>query len=100
MIEVRFKKKSTIIEFVVSALAVIFEELADRVRYFKEDERGISEMCKVMEDMRNETIERRNIEVAKSLYMLGKLTIEEIASTAGLTIDKVKEVTSTLAVQQ
>ena len=47
-------------------------------------------MCKVMEDMRNETakaaVEKRNVEVAKTLLKLGKLTIEEIASSAGLTI--------------
>ena len=31
-----------------------FKELADKVRYFKEDEKGVEAMCKVMEDMRNE----------------------------------------------
>ena len=28
--------------------------LAERVRYFKEDEKGVATMCKAMEDMRNE----------------------------------------------
>ena len=27
---------------------------ADKVRYFKEDEKGVASMCKVIEDMRNE----------------------------------------------
>ena len=31
-----------------------FKVLADKVRYFKEDERGVKKMCKVMEDMREE----------------------------------------------
>ena len=31
-----------------------YKELADKVRYFKEDEKGVAAMCKVMEDMRNE----------------------------------------------
>ena len=52
-------------------------------------------MCKVMEDMRNESaktaVEKRNIEIASTLLKLGKLTIEEIAESAGLTIDRVWE---------
>ena len=42
-------------------------------------------MCKVMEDMRNEAVEKRNIEFANTLLKLGKLTVEEIAASAGLT---------------
>ena len=32
-----------------------YKILADRVRYFKEDEKGVAVMCKAMEDMRNES---------------------------------------------
>ena len=31
-----------------------YHVLADRFRYFKEDEKGVAVMCKTMEDMRNE----------------------------------------------
>ena len=31
-----------------------YKVLADRVRYFKEDERGVKQLCKAMEDMREE----------------------------------------------
>ena len=52
-------------------------------------------MCKVLEDMRNEAaksaVEKRNIEFSSTLLKLGKLTIEEIAESAGLTIDRVRE---------
>ena len=68
-----------------------YKELADKVRYFKEDEKGVAAMCKVMEDMRNEAVEKRNIEFANTLLKLGKLTVEEIAASAGLTIERVKE---------
>lgn len=36
--------------------------LAERTRYFKEDPKGVSEMCKAMEDMRNEALERGRAE--------------------------------------
>ncbi len=35
-----------------------YKELADKVRYFKEDEKGVATMCKVMEDMRNESAKK------------------------------------------
>ena len=39
-----------------------YKELADKVRYFKEDEKGVAAMCKVMEDMRNETTNNATIQ--------------------------------------
>ena len=36
--------------------------LAERSRYFKENPKGVSEMCKAMEDMRNEAWERGLVE--------------------------------------
>ncbi len=66
---------------------VHFKQLADKVRYFKEDEKGVAAMCKVMEDMREET----KIESAVNLLKLGKLTIEEIAKAIGLSVEKVAE---------
>ena len=49
-------------------------------------------MCKVMEDMREEAVEKDKIERVKRLLKLGKLSLEEIADTMELTIDKVKEI--------
>ena len=34
-----------------------FDVLAKRARYYKEDEKGVMKMCKVLEDMRNEVRE-------------------------------------------
>lgn len=36
-----------------------YRTLEERVRYFKEDEKGVAAMCKAMEDMRNEAKFRR-----------------------------------------
>ncbi len=65
--------------------------LAEKVRYFKETEGGREEMCKVMEDMRNETINYRNIEVAKAMIECGNISYEDIAKISQLTLEKVKE---------
>ena len=44
-------------------------------------------MCKVMEDMRNESLR----EVAKRMLADGMLTLEKIAEYAGLPLDEVKK---------
>ena len=52
---------------------------------------GVATMCKVLEDMRNETAERRSIEIAIRLIAQGKLSFEEIASVSDLSEEKVRE---------
>ena len=69
-----------------NAKDMYYEVLADRVHYFKEDEKGVATMCKAMEEMRKEEL----IEVAERLLKLKKLSYEEIAEIAKLTVEEVK----------
>ncbi len=72
-----------------------FETLAKRARYFKQDEKGVAAMCKIMEDMRNEAAQKAEQNKAKRtavhLIKLGKMTLEEIAEATELSLDIVKE---------
>jgi predicted transposase YdaD len=68
--------------------------LADRVRYFKEDEKGVTVMCKAMEDMRNEERNEERIEIAERLLALKKLSYEEISEASRLSVEKIKELDS------
>lgn len=63
-----------------------FELMAERTKYLKENPKGVSEMCKAMEDMLKESL----VEVAKKLLIDGTLTIEKIAEYVGLSLDEVK----------
>jgi len=69
--------------------------LADRVRFFKESKEGIAVMCKVMEDMRRESlqegIKEGMINVAKRMLSAGKYALEEIANISGLSLEEVKK---------
>lgn len=67
-----------------------YKILADRVRYFKEDEKGVATMCKAMEEMRNETAHEKAVQIAKRMLKSGKLSYEEIAEFAELTVEEVK----------
>ena len=76
-----------------------YDELAERVRFFKEDKEGIAIMCKAMEDMRNESLQEGVKEGKKEekrltvLRMLadGYLALEKIAEYAGLSLEEVKQ---------
>jgi len=71
-----------------------YSVLADRVRYFKEDTKGVATMCRAMEKMRDESLRegerKKATEGAKRLLMGGKLSYQEIADAMGLSIEEVK----------
>ena len=76
-----------------------YEMLAERVRFFKESKEGIAIMCKVMEDMRNESLregmregmrEEKKLTVLRMLEM-GKYALEEVAKISGLSLEEVEK---------
>ena len=67
-----------------------YKELADKVRYFKEDEKGVAAMCKVMEDMRKEAVEKDRVQNAIEMLKDG-LSVEKVAQYSRLAIERVKE---------
>lgn len=87
-------------------LDMYYAVLADRVKFFKESKEGMAVMCKVMEDMRMESLQegiREGIKEGKkeglkegmkaaALRMLKarKYTLDEIVSISGLSLDEVK----------
>ncbi|WP_331490443.1 PD-(D/E)XK nuclease family transposase [Sporofaciens musculi] len=68
-----------------------FELMAESTRYLKEDPKGVSMMCKIMEDMRNETLKESAVNTARRMIIDGILTLEKISEYAGLSLDEVKK---------
>lgn len=70
-----------------------FKLLSDKTRYLKENPKGVSEMCKVMEELRDESYAEGRIEQAKitahNLYIAG-MSIEKIASAVNYSVDEVR----------
>ena len=77
--------------FCTNADDMHFKELADKVRYFKEDEKGVASMCKVLEDMRNETKWQQIVESVRRWIAKG-LSYEDIAEGEGITLEQVREI--------
>lgn len=64
-----------------------YKELSDRVRQYKETDKGVESMCEIWDEVRNEA----RIENAKAMIKSGKLSLEDIATYSGLPIEKVRE---------
>lgn len=69
-----------------SAERMYYATLAERVRYFKEEQKGVVAMCKALEEMRK----NERIEVAQRLLENGKLSYEDIAMVTNLTLEEIK----------
>jgi predicted transposase YdaD len=68
----------------------------------KSKDKDTIDMCKAIEDMINDSRSdgrnEANIETAKILLTLGKLTFEEIAESTHLSLEKVQELSNHKAV--
>ena len=73
-------------------------ELAEKTRYLKVNPKGVEQMCKIMEEMREDIENRKAIQFAIKLLVRGKETLEEIAEDSGLSLEKVKELASQISV--
>lgn len=67
-----------------------YKILADKTRYFKENEKGVAAMCKVVEDLCNDAKIEEKKESAIRLLKQGKLSEEEIAEGLGLDVEIVR----------
>ncbi len=77
--------------FCTDAKDMNYKELSDRVRFYKETEKGVETMCKAMDDMRAEAVMRDRIENAKKMIDDGKLSLEDISKYSALSLEKVRE---------
>lgn len=81
---------------------MIFELIADRTRYLKENPKGVNDMCRIMEDMRNESL-KEGIQEEKKMTVFrmleaGKYLPEEIANISGLPLEEVKKLKAERAI--
>ena len=69
-----------------------YEALAEKARYFKQNEKGVATMCKIMEDMRNEAALDNAKETAKRMIKDGEMSLEKIARyIPSLSMEELKE---------
>ena len=71
---------------------MIFDNLAEKTRFFKQDPRGVNYMSKIMEDMRNEAAEFSREETiinnVKSLMESVKWTAQQAMDALKIPVDE------------
>ena len=87
--------------FCTNADDMHYKILADRVRYYKEDEKGVETMCKVIEDMRKEVAAEataRTVEwVALNMINEGELSLEQISKYSSLPLERMQELAASIS---
>lgn len=73
-----------------------FEPLAEKVRYFKENEGGRGSMCKIVEDLRKEARDEERNDFAIKLLKTNKHSVSEIAELTSLPIEEVEKLKKNL----
>ena len=68
-----------------------FPLLAEKTRYLKENPKGVSEVCKQMEDLRNESLFEGKILTLIDLVEDGSLSIEKAAAKMNMTVNEFRE---------
>ena len=74
-----------------------YDVLANRAKFFKESEKGVTTMCKAIEELnktafeegREEGREERSINIARELLKIGEMKPESIAQVTCLPLEKV-----------
>lgn len=75
-----------------------YKELADRTRYFKEDEEGRGVMCRAIEKMREEERLEEKRETVLRMLEDDELSLEKIAQYSGLSLEEVTKLAKENAV--
>lgn len=67
------------------------EDLAERARYFKEDEEGVKSMCKMLEDMCREASLETARETAEKMLQDG-MSLDKVSRYTKLTMEEIKKI--------
>lgn len=65
-----------------------YELLRKATRYYKESPEGVELMCKAFEDLRNETLEKANLNSIRSLMNTMKLSAEQAMAALKIPVEE------------
>lgn len=75
-----------------------YQQLADRLRYFKEEKEGVEEMSELMEAMCNEVGKRMVKEMAQKLLKGENMSCEKVSEYSNLPLEEVREMAKEIQV--
>ena len=69
-----------------------YKPLAEQVRYFKEDVKGVEDMCRIVEDIVEKEKREEKIEMIARMKRVGKLSFDEISEITGFTVEEIEAI--------
>ena len=84
--------------FCQDADQINYPEIRNKFEYLKNTEEGRLEFMDYDEELIQEGAEKRELEIARNLLVLGKNSLEDIAQTTGVDIGKLREMAGQQAV--
>lgn len=75
-----------------------YKELRDTAIYLKEDEKGVEQMCRAIEEITNEAVKENKQETALKMIKDGVLSIDKIAQYSGLSKTEIEQLKKDITV--
>ena len=70
-----------------------YTPLAEQVRYYKEDAKGVEAMCRIVEDIVEQEKREEKIVMISKMKRMGKWSNEDIAEITGFTVEEIDALT-------
>lgn len=83
--------------FEPNASKMFFNEIADRVRFFKQQDKGVTKVCRIVEEYGDERVAENKLHIATRLLRQNKLSIDDIAEAAEVPVEEVRKLASSLS---
>lgn len=81
----------------VNADEMYYDELAERVRFHKQQEQGVKKVCRIVEEYGDERVRETKKEFVEKLLRKNRLSVEEVAEVAELPLEQVRQIAEKLA---
>lgn len=77
-----------------------YKVLAERASFLKEKEEGVTEMCKIMDEMMKEAVQEERYEIIVNMLKETDMSKEQIAHLTKVSIEEVEELAKELQEQK
>ena len=82
---------------------MFYPEIAERVRFHKQEEKGVKNMCRIFEEFgeeqRTEGKKEEKNNIAMNMIKDGSLSYEKISSFTGIPVEKLKQLAEKVTVE-
>ena len=76
-----------------------YKVLAERASFLKEKEEGVNEMCKIMDEMKQEAIQEERYDIVANMLKETDMSTDQSAHLANVTVEEVEELAKELHAQ-